>query len=166
MNYKLEEFPTTDLSDAHPDKVQQLLLPLLNFGKRKRFAGRIRTFVTMEDTKKIQETLFSMQGDGGVIVLDGGGSLRNAMLGDRMAARLLENDWAGIIVNGVIRDSKVLSGIDLGIKALGTTPVRGRKTGIGAIDVPVAFGNVYIEPGMCLYADEDGVLISNEPLAL
>lgn len=79
------------------------------------------------------------------------------MLGDRMAERLLDNGWAGVVVNGVIRDSKVLHGINIGIKALGTTPVRGRKTGIGAIDVPVAFDHVYIAPGMCLYADEDGV---------
>ena len=166
MTHALKSAPTTDLSDANPDKSRAVILPLRHFGARRSFAGRIRTAVTMEDTKMVQETLFSSPGDGGVIVLDGGGSLRTAMLGDRMADRLIGNGWAGIVINGAIRDSDGLAGLDLGVMALGATPVRSAKRGIGAIDVPVAFGNVLFETGQCIYCDEDGVLVSDEPLEL
>ncbi|WP_316863236.1 ribonuclease E activity regulator RraA [uncultured Cohaesibacter sp.] len=164
MRCSLQAYPTTDLNDANPEKVRQVMLPLLDFGKKRRFAGRVRTAVTMEDTKLVQQALFSLSGEGGVIVLDGGGSFRSALLGDINASLLEANGWAGIIINGVVRDVARLAKIDLGIKALGVTPVRSAKTGIGAIDVPVAFGNVLFEPGQCIYCDEDGVLVSDDPL--
>nr|WP_321981228.1 ribonuclease E activity regulator RraA [uncultured Cohaesibacter sp.] len=164
MTYSLPSHPTTELNDAHHDRVRQVMLPFQDFGKKRRFAGRIRTAVTMEDTKLVQQALFSTPGEGGVIILDGGGSFRRAMLGDLNAALLVKNGWAGIIINGVVRDSARLANIDLGIKALGVTPVRSSKTGIGALDVPVAFGNVLFEPGQCIYSDEDGILVSDDPL--
>ncbi|WP_170476399.1 ribonuclease E activity regulator RraA [Ruegeria arenilitoris] len=166
MTFALKSYPTTDLSDANPGKARQVLLPFCDFGGKRMFAGRIRTAVTLEDTKLIQEELFTSQGNGGVIVLDGGGSLCTAMLGDRMAERLIANGWAGIVINGAVRDSRQLAQLDLGIKALGTTPVKSGKTGIGALDLPVAFGNALFEPGNCIYCDEDGVLIADEPLNL
>ncbi len=156
--------PTTDLSDAHPDKVRPVLQRFNDYGAKRSFSGRIHTAVTAEDTRLIQEKLFTLQGNGGVIVVDGGGSLRTAMLGDMMAERLIANGWAGIVINGAVRDSKRLAQLDLGIKALGVTPVRSAKTGIGAIDVPVAFGSVLFEPGSYIYCDEDGILIAKEPL--
>lgn len=162
----IEPHPTTDLSDAHPDKTRSVLLPLRDFGGVARFAGRIRTAVTMEDSKLIQDQLFATPGNGDVIVLDGGASLRTALLGDRMADRLVRNGWSGIVINGAVRDSAALQGVKLGIKALGTTPVRSAKTGIGALDVPVAFGGVLFEPGHCIYCDEDGILVSDDPLSL
>lgn len=166
MSFALEAYPTTDLNDANPDKVRQVMLPFQDFGRSRRFAGRIRTAVTMEDTKLVQQELFKTPGDGGVIVLDGGGSFRSAMLGDLNADLLVEHGWAGIVINGVVRDATRLAGVDLGIKALGVTPVRSAKRGIGALDVPVAFGNVLFEPGQCIYCDEDGVLVSDDPLSL
>lgn len=166
MNQALTCFPTADLSDAHPSKAHPLLLPLRDYGAKRTFAGRIRTAVTMEDTKLVQKGLFASQGHGGVIVLDGGGSLGTAMLGDMMAERLIANGWAGIVINGAVRDSRRLANLDLGIKALGTTPIRSRKTGIGAIDIPVAFGNAIFETGGCIYCDEDGILVADEPLSV
>ncbi len=164
MSQALTPHPTTDLNDAHPDAVRQVILPFQDFGGRRQFAGRIRTCVTMEDTKLLQEALYSTPGEGAVIVLDGGGSMRSALLGDINAGLMRDNGWAGIIINGAIRDAARLTEIDIGIKALGTTPVRSSKTGIGALDVPVAFGNVLFEPGHCIYCDEDGVLVAKEPL--
>lgn len=166
MNTTVTFHPTCDLNDAHPDKVRLVQLPFRDFGRKSFFAGRIRTAVMVEDTKLVQEELFSAKGDGGVIVLDGGGSMRTALLGDRMADRLINNGWAGIVINGAVRDAQMLAGLDLGIKALGTSPIRSAKTGTGAIDVPVAFGSVLIEPGMFIYCDADGVLVTDEPLAL
>lgn len=164
MNNHLTAYPTTDLSDANPDACDWVSLPFADYGKKRCFAGRIHTFLTVEDTKKVQDELFALPGEGGVIVIDGGGSLRTAMMGDRMAERLVNNGWAGVVINGAIRDSGALVDANLGIKALGVTVRRSGKHGSGAIDLPLAFGGVYFEPGMCLYADEDGVLVSHEPL--
>lgn len=158
--------PTCDLNDAHPDRVRLVQLPFRDFGGKPAFAGKIRTAVMVEDTKLVQEELFSARGDGGVIVLDGGGSMRTALLGDRMGERLINNGWSGIVINGAVRDAQMLAGLDLGIKALGTSPVRSAKAGTGAIDVPVAFGSVLIKPGMLIYCDADGVLVTDEPLAI
>lgn len=163
MSYALTPVPTTDLSDAHPEKVRRVTLPFRDFGAKRMFAGRIRTAVAMEDTKLVQQELFKTPGEGAVIVLDGGGSFRSAMLGDLNADILVEHGWAGIVINGVVRDSRRLAEVDLGIKALGTTPVRSAKRGTGALDVPVAFGNVLFETGQCIYCDEDGVLVTENP---
>ena len=165
MTWAVEAFATTDLNDAHPDKVRQVMLPFQDFGAKRAFAGRIRTAVTMEDTKLVQQALFKTPGEGAVIVLDGGGSSRNALLGDLNAELLVKHGWAGIVINGVVRDAGRLAGIGLGIKALGVTPVRSAKRGIGALGVPVAFGNVLFEEGQCIYCDGDGVLVSDEPLS-
>ena len=166
MTSALKAFPTTDLNDAFPDLVRPVGVQFQDFGAKSLFAGRIRTAVTMEDTALVQEKLFATPGEGAVIVLDGGASLRSAMLGDRMAERLLNNGWAGIVINGAVRDASRLAAIDLGIKALGVTPVRSAKTGIGALGVPVAFGQVLFTEGQCIYCDADGVLVSDEPLEL
>ena len=164
MTNALAFYPTTDLADAHPEQARHVQVPFRDFGGTRRFAGRVRTAVTMEDTRLVQDALFSASGDGGVIVIDGGGSLRTAMLGDRMGERLIANGWAGIVIYGAVRDAAALGKLDLGVKALGTTPFRSAKRGIGALDVPLAFGHVLIEPGQCIYCDEDGVLVSDETL--
>lgn len=156
--------PTCDLNDANEGKVSQVMLPFFDYGKRTMFAGRIRTFTTMEDTQAVREALYNTPGDGAVIVLDGGGSMRAALLGDMNADLLHKNGWAGIVINGAIRDSAEIAKIDIGVKALGLTPVRSPKKGIGAADVPVAFGNVLFETGQCIYCDRDGVLVSEMPI--
>ncbi|MEM0949497.1 MAG: ribonuclease E activity regulator RraA [Pseudomonadota bacterium] len=166
MTGPIRFFPTADLSDAFPDAVRQVMLPFRDFGGRRRFAGRIRTAVTVEDTKLVKKALFNAPGDGDVIVLDGGGSLRTALLGDRMAERLLSNGWAGIVINGAVRDSGAISKLDIGVKALGTSPVRPRQAGIGALDVPVAFGNAIAMTGEVVYCDEDGVIVASAALNL
>ena len=166
MSQALEAHSTTDLADAHPGAVRRVTGAFADFGGRRRFAGRIRTAVTMEDTALVQKDLFSTPGDGAVIVLDGGGSLATALLGDVNAARLAKNGWAGIVIHGAVRDSAALAKVDLGIKALGVTPLRSAKRGIGALNVPVAFGNALFEPGQCIYCDEDGMLVTDEPLGL
>lgn len=162
MKNALAAAPTTDLHDANPDAVR-CALPFIDFGARLMFAGRIRSVVSVEDSKLAQE-LYRQNGEGGVIVVDGGGATNRAMLGDIYAAILAENGWAGIVVNGAIRDAERLADIDIGIKALAATPVRSYKNGSGAIDVPVAFGGALFVPGHCLYADRDGVLVSEAPL--
>ena len=156
--------PTADLSDARPNKLCPVRQQFMDYGAKRSFAGRIHTAVTAEDTKLVQEKLFTLQGNGGVIVLDGGGSLRTALLGDMMAERLIANGWSGIVINGAVRDSERLARLDLGIKALGTTPVRSGKSGIGAIDVPVAFGGTLFEPGQYIYCDQDGILVAQNPI--
>lgn len=160
----LNDKPTADLSDAHPNKFCLVRQQFTDYGAKRSFAGRIHTAVTAEDTKLVQEKLFTLQGNGGVIVLDGGGSLRTALLGDMMAERLIANGWSGIVINGAVRDSECLARLDLGIKALGTTPVRSGKSGIGAIDVPVAFGGTLFEPGQYIYCDQDGILVAQNPI--
>ena len=164
MKFSLTEHPTTDLHDAHPT-VAVCRLPFIDYGGKKRFAGRIRTLVTAEDTGLARE-FYGQAGEGAVAVVDGGGSLRSALLGDLNAALLAKGGWAGIIVNGAIRDSEGLATINLGVKALAATPVRSGKTGVGAIDTPVAFGGVLFTPGHCVYCDTDGVLVAAEPLPL
>ncbi len=163
MTQSLVAHPTTDLHDANPARASHCTLPFMNFGGRAMFAGRIRTVVTMQDSKLAQE-LFRQPGDGAVAVVDGGGSLKTALLGDINADILAKNGWAGIIINGALRDAAQLIAIDIGIKALGVTPLRSAKAGIGAIDVAVAFGDVLFTPGHCVYCDSDGVLVSKEPL--
>lgn len=155
---------TTDLLDAYPEALKQCQSQLRDFGGRRVFSGRIRTVVTMKDVKLAQQ-LFNEPGKGQVIVLDGGGSLQTAMLGDVNAEILRKNGWAGIIINGAVRDIDQLADVDIGIKALGVTCARSAKEGIGAIDVPVAFGESLFAPGNHVYCDGDGVLVGATDVA-
>lgn len=156
---------TADLHDEYPGALKQCRLQFRDFGKKRMFSGRIRTVVTMQDTRLAQQ-LFREPGDGQVIVIDGGGSLRTAMLGDVNADILHENGWAGIIINGAVRDIDDLAKVDIGIKALGVTSARSAKQGAGAIDVPVAFGEVLFSPGDHVYCDSDAVLVGPDCIAM
>ena len=149
---------TADLVDAHAD-VRSCTVQFRQFGGRARFHGRVCTLKTFEDNALIKQTL-STPGEGAVLVIDGHGSLRCALVGDVIAALALQNGWAGLVIWGVVRDSVALSSLDLGIKALGTNPFKSAKLGTGALDVPVSFGDVEFRPGEWLYSDEDGVLLS------
>ena len=155
---------TADLHDAHPDRVRRCALPLIDYGAKRLFHGPARTVVTAEDTA-LAKSLFRQLGNGAVIVLDGGGSLNRALVGDIQAGILRDNGWSGLVINGAVRDTAVLATIDLGVKALGVSFVRPRQDGIGAIDVPVAFGGVLFTPGDHVYCDADGVLVTDGPLA-
>jgi len=151
-------FATADLTDEHPG-VQVLEIPLRDFGGRHAFHGPVTTLKVFEDNSLVREA-FEEAGAGRVLVVDGGGSLRRALVGDVLAELAQRNGWAGAIVYGCIRDSSPIAGIDIGLKALGTQPRKSVKRGEGQRDVAVHFGGVTIQPGQYLYADADGVVIA------
>ena len=153
------DFLTTDLCDAHEESVR-VVEPMFNsFGGRPAFFGRIATLKLFEDNSLVRKKLES-KGDGRVLVIDGGGSLRRALVGDQLAALGVKNGWAGIVVYGCIRDSRAIGEMDIGIFALDTHPMKTVKRNVGEEDIPVSFGGVAFVPGEWLYADEDGVIVS------
>ena len=156
-------FATADLVDAHGELVQSCEIQFRQFGGRLRFCGPIRTVQSTEDNALIKQTL-SSPGNGGVLVIDGSGSLRRALVGDIIAGLGQKNGWAGLVVWGVVRDTVALANLEIGIKALGSNPLRSNKNGIGAVDMPVSFGGVEFRPGHWLYSDEDGILVSSRQL--
>jgi len=148
---------TAEILDKHGDRALVCLVQFRSFG-RPAFSGRISTVRSHEDNVLLRRRAEG-PGDGRVLVVDGGGSMRCALLGDNIASLALENGWAGIVVNGCVRDSAALDVVGLGVKALGTNPRPSRKDGAGAVDVALAFGDVTFEPGALLYADADGVVL-------
>lgn len=160
---KSADFATVDLVDAHRDKLGSCPVQFRNFGGRMAFSGPVRTVVCHEDNALIRQVL-SGPGDGAILVIDGGGSLRTALMGDVIAGLGQSNGWAGAIINGAVRDVGVLREMDFGVKALGSNPMVSSKTGAGAAEVCVVLGGVLIRPGMWAYCDEDGVLLSDERL--
>ena len=152
-------FATADLCDAHGAAVHVLDLVLHDFGAQRAFAGEISTVRAFEDNSRVREAVHEA-GHGRVLVVDGSGSLRRAMLGDLLAAKAVENGWSGIIINGAIRDSVAIAALDLGVKALGTCPRKTDRAGIGERDVVLQLGGILITPGEWIHADADGVLVS------
>ncbi|GAA4371273.1 ribonuclease E activity regulator RraA [Paeniglutamicibacter cryotolerans] len=152
-------FTTCDLFDAD-ESLQSVALPLRNFGARVRFTGPVRTIRCYRDNGLVKSILNS-PGNGAVLVIDGAGSLDSALMGDLIAAAAVANGWAGVIVNGAIRDSVDIAALALGVKALGTNPRKSAKDGAGAVDVPVEFGSVRFIPGATVWSDEDGILATH-----
>ena len=152
------DFRTADLVDEHGEALQSCDLQLRQFGGRRRFHGPIRTVACFEDNALVRQVL-SEPGDGAVLVVDGGGSLHTALVGDLIAGLAQANGWAGVVVHGAVRDTEALGGLDIGIKALGSNPRKSAKAATGQIDVPVRFGGVTFRPGEHLYSDEDGVVV-------
>ncbi len=156
-------FATADLYDEHEENLQ-IATPMFNsYGGKKKFSGPASTVKVFEDNSLVRAAL-EEPGEGRVLVVDGEGSLRCALVGDMLAELGKKNGWEGIIVFGCIRDSAVIAGIDLGVKALNTNPRKSVKKGIGERDVRVSFADVSINPGNYIYADEDGVVISEDKL--
>lgn len=156
-------FATADLYDEYEDKLQ-IATPMFNdYGGNLKFCGPASTVKVFEDNSLVRAAL-EEPGEGRVLVIDGGASLKCALLGDMLAELAKENDWAGIIVYGCIRDSAVIANIAIGIKALNTNPRKSVKKGTGERDVSVDFADVIISPGDYIYADEDGIVISGERL--
>ncbi len=154
---------TTDLCDANEENVR-VVEPMFNsFGGRVAFHGPISTLKLFEDNTLVRKTLES-PGNERVLVIDGGGSLRRALVGDQLAALAVKNSWAGIVVYGCIRDSRAIGEMDIGVFALDTHPMKTRKLKTGEADIPVTFGGVTFTPGEWLYADEDGVIVSAEAI--
>lgn len=153
---------TSDLCDACDDALA-CALPFRGYGQRRAFAGTIRTIRCHEDIGLMRDTV-GQPGHGQVLVIDGGGSIARALFGDVMAGVASKNGWAGLVIHGAIRDCVEIDGMDIGVKALGTVPRRGTRTGSGEVDVPVTFGGVTFIPGRRLVADEDGVILLPEGL--
>lgn len=154
---------TADLSDEYGAAVQVALPGLRNFGGNARFGGPIAT-AWVDDDNSVVRALLEQEGLGRVLVVDGGGSLRCALVGDRLAQLALDNGWAGVVVHGCVRDSAALEEMAIGVKALATMPRRSQKGGGGHAGVPVSFCGVTFVPGHYLYADEDGIVVSEEAL--
>lgn len=152
------DFTTCDLYDAD-ESLQSLSLQLLNLGGKARFTGPLRTISCFRDNGLVKELLNS-PGKGGVLVVDGAGSLESALMGDLMATAAINNGWSGVVINGVVRDRVDLAQMDIGVRALGSNPRKSVKDGLGQIDIPVQFGGVTFVPGATLWSDEDGVLVS------
>ncbi len=150
-------YVTADLYDTHLDDLQSCFLQLRQFGSRTSFSGAIATVRCFEDNVVLKATV-SEPGRGRVLVVDGGGSLKAALMGDVIAKIAADNAWAGVVINGVVRDVTALAGIDLGIKALGSNPRKSSKEGVGDRDVVVEFGGVTFHPGDQLFSDDDGIL--------
>lgn len=151
-------FSTADLVDEHGDALLVCDTQFRQFGKHRTFSGRVRTVSCYQDNGLVRE-LLRTPGEGAVLVVDGRGSLHTALTGDVIAASAVENGWAGLVINGAVRDSAVLAGMELGIKALGTNPRKSSKAKAGSVDVPVGFGGITFTPGDLLYADDDGVAV-------
>ncbi|MFV8318873.1 ribonuclease E activity regulator RraA [Mycobacterium sp. 23] len=150
--------PTADLVDDIGPDVRSCDVQFRQFGARTEFAGPISTVRCFQDNALLKSIL-SEPGDGGVLVIDGGGSLHTALVGDLIAELARSNGWAGLIVNGAVRDAAALRGIDLGIKALGTNPRKSTKTGAGDRDIEIALGGVTFVSGQVAYSDDDGIVV-------
>lgn len=155
--------PTTDLSDAHADRLAHCRPIFTNFGGRTHFSGPIATVSCLEDNVLYEQALSGAPA-GTVIVVDGGGSLRCALMGDRLGGIAVDRGLPGVIINGCVRDTEELAELDVGILALAPHPRRSTKTGRGARDVPVSFAGVLWQPGHIVYGDPDGVIVSPDPL--
>ncbi|MCA0241202.1 MAG: ribonuclease E activity regulator RraA [Proteobacteria bacterium] len=160
------DFATCDLCDAHKndsDGAFRVLPPgLRDFGGRRRFSGAVVTVKCHEDNSLVKAAVDS-PGQGRVLVVDGGGSLRRALVGGNLGAAAARNGWAGVVVDGAVRDVAELAACDVGIRALATMPLPTEKRNQGQADVPVTIQGVIVRPGEWLYADEDGIVVMPQP---
>ncbi len=156
-------FKTADLCDIHGDKAQVAEPIFVDFGGKISFHGRISTIKCFEDNSLVRSA-FETPGDRRVLVIDGGGSMRCALVGDQLALLARKNGWAGAIVNGCIRDSADISAMEIGLKALAAHPRKSVKKGVGECDIAVHFADVTFTPDHYVYADDDGIIVASEPL--
>lgn len=157
------DFATADLCDAFPQLVRPLEPLFREYSPLEKFAGPIETLTVFEDNVLVQQALAS-EGRGRVLVVDGGGSLRRALVGGRLAGLAERNGWSGILINGCIRDSAELRRIRVGIRALNTAPMASGKQGTGHWGGDITFAGVTFLPGHFLYADGDGILLADRNL--
>ncbi|MBK9714741.1 MAG: ribonuclease E activity regulator RraA [Kouleothrix sp.] len=156
---------TADLCDQYAADIQVAAPIFRVYGGAPDFAGQISTVQVYEDNVLVRAA-FETPGHGRVLVVDGGGSLRCALVGDLLAALAYQNGWAGVVVHGCIRDSEAIGQIPIGVRALNTNPLRSAKRGQGQRDVPVTFAELTFVPGHYLYADADGIVVSERQLEL
>jgi regulator of ribonuclease activity A len=154
---------TADLYDVHGDALRVMSPIFRDFGGLQTFAGPVVTLKVFEDNSLVRAAL-EEQGQGRVLVVDGGGSLRCALVGDNLAELGHKNGWSGIVVYGCIRDAAPIATIAIGVKAIATNPRKSVKKGEGERDVTLRFAEVVITPGDYLYADIDGVVLADKQL--
>ena len=158
-------FSVPDICDQFFDEIVVFDPVFRDFGGKRRFSGEIMTVRCFEDNSLVAETVRT-PGRDRVLVVDGGGSLRRALLGDLLAAAASENGWQGLVINGAVRDVEILATIDLGVKALAACPVKTDKRGEGQQDVPLRFAGAQLEPGQFLYADANGIIVARQNLGV
>lgn len=154
---------TADLIDDHAEQLRLIHLPFRRFGRKTHICGPAQTVKCFEDNTVLRAQL-ETPGEGRVLVVDAGGSTRIAVLGDMLADLGIQNGWAGVVLSGAIRDSAEIAEMDTLIFALGTSPVKSAKDGLGKVGGVVELGGVRIAPGDWIYADADGVLMSADKL--
>lgn len=162
-------FATTDLCDDHPQLLEDGRLAVLppvfrHFGRQVRFSGRVTTLKVFEDNALVRSTL-EAPGNGNVLVVDGGASLRRALVGGQLALLAQDNGWAGIVVDGCVRDTEEIDSCEIGVRALAAHPQKSSKKGVGERNVRVVISGVAVNPGDWIYADADGVLVAQQKLA-
>jgi regulator of ribonuclease activity A len=153
-------FTTADLCDELGDAARVAEPVFRDFGGVRAFSGEVETLEVFEDNALVRATL-ETPGNGRVLVVDGGGSVRTALVGGRLGALAAQNGWSGIVVNGAVRDIAELATVSVGIKALAACPRRSRKQGSGRRGVPVKIAGISVHPGDRLWADQDGLLVSD-----
>jgi regulator of ribonuclease activity A len=156
-------FTTPDICDDFSEKLQILEPLFTEFGGKEKFSGEIVTIKCFEDNSLVKQTL-ATTGDGKVLVVDGGGSKRCALLGDLLGAMAVQNGWQGVLVNGCVRDVEILKEMNLGVRALHSYPLKSNKRGEGQLNVAVRFAGAGFKPGQYLYADENGILVADKVL--
>lgn len=160
------DFATCDLCDAHKtdsDGAFRVLPPVFHdYGARRKFCGPVVTVKCFEDNTPVKAAVES-PGQGRVLVVDGGGSLRRALLGGNLGAAAANNGWAGVVIDGAVRDVAELAALNLGIRALAAMPLPTEKRNEGQRDVAVQIQGVIVRPGEWLYADEDGIVVMPNP---
>ncbi len=159
----MTSFKTTDLYDDHLENLQVATPIFRDFGGKPSFSGKIVTLKAVDDNSFLK-TSFEQDGSGKVLVVDASASMRCAMMGDMMAALGAANGWQGVIIHGCIRDSVDVGKVDIGVKALATTPRKSTKRNQGVLNIPLHFADVTFNPGEYVYADEDGIVLSKTKL--
>ncbi|KAB0624762.1 putative 4-hydroxy-4-methyl-2-oxoglutarate aldolase [Acinetobacter gandensis] len=162
-------FVTCDLLDDHPEKDIQVVTPSLDgkffqsYGARKSFGGQVVTVKCFEDNSRVKE-LLATDGTGKVLVVDGGASMRCALMGDMIAESAVKNHWNGVIIYGCVRDVDAIAELDLGVQALAAIPRKSNRQGVGETNIELSFGGVTIQSGQYVYADNNGIVIAKESL--
>ncbi len=159
------DYVLPDLCDEYPDLVRVVEPMFRNFGGRSSFGGMISTIKCHEDNSFVAKAV-EENGDGRVLVVDGGASMRCGLLGDNLALKAAQHGWSGLIIYGCVRDVDELATMDLGVQALNSIPLKSVKRDIGLRDIEVTFGGVTFIPGEYVYADNNGVLVSSEALIM
>lgn len=162
-------FMTTDLcdqyeSDIHAGQIHVLPPVFTHYGGSRHFSGQAVTLKVFEDNSIIKNLLENQNGGGKVLVIDGGASVRCALVGGNLAAAAVKNGWAGIIVDGAVRDVHEIKQLSIGVLALALHPLRAVKRNVGLVDLPIQVQQIRVHPNDWIYADEDGCLVSPKSL--